>query len=496
MSIPLSRSVVLLGAVLLLVAPAAMWAADGAYVHEGPSLRAPGSVDALSGSRTGTLETIARDFLEQRVGELGLVDGDLAQLEITSSNVTAHTQVGHVYFQQVQSDIPVFGAVANVNVAADGRVLSVGNRLLPDLESAVNQPVPTLGAVSAAEAALLHLDHETGVAVRRSKDDARRHTTLTSGGVTTGDVAARLTWLPVSKVDVRLTWEIEAHFAATANAWQIFVDAHTGEVLHKIDLVVHDEFGPNPGGLIAGTPVVDGKAAGTTVLPSLERTPVAKGGAGAQYEVFEMPAEYPYENNDPTTPADDVDPADPDGGRSVVVDPDDDTASPFGWHDTDGTPAPSSPSPRATTSTPTSTAPTATPRPGQPARRRCRPRLHRRAGAARPDQRRPTAYGPASVVNLFYWNNIIHDVFYRTASTRRRATSRRTTSATAAPARLGQRRGPGRQRHQQRQLRHAVRRLEPAHADVHLDRAQPGPRRRSSTTASSSTSTATASPTA
>ena len=116
-------------------------------------------------------------------------------------------------------------------------------------------------------------------------------------------------------------------------------------------------------------------------------------------------------------------------------------------------PGRSSPSPAATTSTPTPTVDAnnvadagSDPDGGAGLRLRLRPR---------PD-RRPARYRPAAIVtNLFYWNNIVHDVTYgygfdeaagqlpgeqlrqRRARQRRRA-----------------RRGPGRQRHQQRELRH------------------------------------------
>ena len=59
------------------------------------------------------------------------------------------------------------------------------------------------------------------------------------------------------------------------------------------------------------------------------------------------------------------------------------------------------------------------------------------------------------------------------------ATSRSTTTGAAASATTPCGGGAGRRRHQQRELRHAAGRPAAAHADVHLDQPEPGPRRRS-----------------
>jgi len=78
----------------------------------------------------------------------------------------------------------------------------------------------------------------------------------------------------------------------------------------------------------------------------------------------------------------------------------------------------------------------------------------------------PSAYRPAAVTNLFYWNNIMHDVMYgygfdemsgnfqvnNYGGARRRATWRQ---------RRRPRGGPGRERDEQRQLRDANRRQRP-----------------------------------
>ena len=390
-----------LSAALLMVSSPMM--AGERYIHQGETLRAPGSLEALSSARPGEPQAIAKDFVSQRTTDLGLVAGDVGEAEVSYTSHSKSSGVSHVYLQQQLAGIPVLGAILNINVAADGRVVSLGNRFMPGLGSSVNDATPSITALQAADAAVGHL--ELGVqpafAARTAKPDARRHTVLNDGGISAGDVPVQLIWYPRAAHDVRLAWHVELEITETANWWQIYVDAHTGEVLGKDDLVVHDTFGELPAGEKARRV---NQAAAKAEAPAQVSSPA--------YEVFAMPAEYPYENNDPTNGGDDVPAGDPDGGRSVVVDPADATASPFGWHDTDGTAGAEFTTPQ-----------------GNNAHAYIDADANNVPDAGEPDggagldftgalvaldliNDSPADYKPAAAVNLFYWNNIIHDVFY------------------------------------------------------------------------------------
>ncbi len=380
------------------------------YIHQGPSLAEAGVIEPLSAPRSGAPVDIASSFVEQHVNQLGLTPADLAEAVVSDSYRTEVSGLSHVYLQQVWQDIVVERAILNVNVARDGRILSLGNRFLSNLSGSTNGPTPSFGAVEAARLAItaIDLDAPPSLQVLQAKPEGSRHTLLGDGDVSASDIPAQLVWLPVSATDVRLAWKVELDIIATSNLWQIYVDAHSGDILDKVDLVIHDAW---------GDPAPQGKAAEGTaprrssqVFASPNRD---KGAGGASYAAFEIPAEYPYENNDPSDPGDDVPPGDAEGGRVTVVDPADATASPFGWHDTDGTAGaeftiPQGNNVHAYLDRDANNVPDA----GEP------------DGGASLDftgalvpldliNDGPTAYGAASAVNLFYWNNIIHDVLYQ-----------------------------------------------------------------------------------
>ena len=168
---------------------------------------------------------------------------------------------------------------------------------------------------------LVVVDREAGPA---------RETTVSDGGISQAAIPAELVWLPLDSGAVRLAWTVEIDQTDGLHFWVISVDAATGAILRADDRIVHDDIGA-----LAG--VVARHADPVVVAP--EQTV----DDGSSYRVFPIPSESPS-----------------DGERALVTNPASATASPFGWHDTDGAAGPRSPAPGATTSTPTPTGTTTT----------------------------------------------------------------------------------------------------------------------------------------
>jgi extracellular elastinolytic metalloproteinase len=121
---------------------------------------------------------------------------------------------------------------------------------------------------------------------------------------------------------------------------------------------------------------------------------------GSSYRVFALPVESPIHAS-PPSPAD---------GRVLVNEPADALASPFGWHDTNGAAGAEFTVTRGNNvHAYTDTNNDGVPDPGSDP-----------DGGAGLDfdfpldlTQGPATYAPASVTNLFYWNNITHDLLYR-----------------------------------------------------------------------------------
>lgn len=197
-----------------------------------------GAGGRLTGPNTGAPRDIALRYLEEQKQELGFTGADLKDVVVTSELVGEHSGVTQVYLQQRFRGIPVNGAVANVNIAADGSVISVGVSFICDLTPAIRSSSGGRTPSDAALAAALDakLAPTQPFTVIESRGGARQETILSDGGVASGRVTASLVYQAVGPREVRLGWLVDLE-AAAGGHWLIVVDAGTGEVIHSFDLV-------------------------------------------------------------------------------------------------------------------------------------------------------------------------------------------------------------------------------------------------------------------
>jgi hypothetical protein len=344
------------------------------------------AVMAIGSSATGAKKPDAVDValthVQKNARALGLRRSDLRGLRVSDRVTSRHTGVTHVYLQQVHRGIDVASAMMTVNVTKRGKVLSVGNRFVPNLvAAAAGQQVRD--ATEATLAAARHVGLKPkGLRALKRGTDAARETVLSSAGISRSPLRAQLMWHQLREDSLRLAWNVFIDEADGQHAWTIFVDAQNGSVLAAQDEVVHDN-AEDVSNAIARTSDVSAAAA---ILPA---TTVAD---GSSYRVYELAKESPS-----------------DGDRTLVSEPASALASPFGWHDTNGVSGAEffltrGNNVHAYTDRDNNniTDPGSDP-----------------IGGAGLDfdfpldlDDRPFDYKDAAVTNLFYWNNVVHDLLY------------------------------------------------------------------------------------
>ncbi len=328
----------------------------------------------------GPASRAALEYVQRHKQDFGLTGSDIREISVSSEVASAHNGITHVYLQQRHRGIDVHNGLLTVNVRGDGRVLSAGSRFVARIASLAGGQSARKAAREAAVAAAGHLKLAPSKEIRAiaRKGGRQEATTLSDGGIAARPIEAKLVWMPVGKA-VRLAWSVEIEERGGEHWWVAFVDAETGKSLGQDDLVVHDD-----AAAIAGA--VARPAGAPAALPSFADVD------GAAYNVFAAPAESPS-----------------DGDRILVTGAADPAASPLGWHDTDGVT-------------------------GAEFTRTRGNNVHAYTdldadNVADPDSDPdgggaltfdfpldltlgPATYRPAAVTNLFYWNNVVHDVTF------------------------------------------------------------------------------------
>lgn len=357
------------------------------------SLNQPGVIKFLTPPTAGTPMNIVRGLIQERHDDLALTAVDVASTGYVVSDMyqSSHNGVTHVYLQQAYNGIRVFNAYINSNVMPDGSVLNLTSSFIPDLRQAINTTEPILSAAQAVNAAAAYhgLTITEALTVQEEIGGAAQAVVFSTGGISLEPIPAKLVYQPISINQVRLAWDVEIYTLNAQNYWNMRLDAQTGELLSIHDYVVHDHWGLDEGGTHAVA--THNEAAHTESSAPATRPFVTDTLVPESYRVFAVPVESPSH-----------------GTRTLELNPYDPTASPFGWHDTDGVAGAEFTITRgnnvhADTDLDANNVPDGNSPDG---------------GASLvfdfpfDDTNDPSTYRPFAVTNLFYWNNIVHDVAY------------------------------------------------------------------------------------
>ena len=241
------------------------------------------------------------------VDEKGFSAEDFQQYRLADEVFSQKSGLTHWYIQQQYNGIDIHNAV--LNATFDGQELKLrGNRMIPRLANRIKQTAPTLGMSDALSHALEALDIEnktiSSIDWKPSLPGNKWMANLPE--ISAEPIVATLKYLLVEDV-VALTWEISILTQDGHHWWALRLDATTGALLDRNDWVIHCDFGHAH--TSHGAKPYEVEAMAAAPLPMLP----------AQYRVFPLPVESPNHGN-----------------RSLLVNPSDSTSSPFGWHDVNG----------------------------------------------------------------------------------------------------------------------------------------------------------------
>ena len=348
-------------------------------------------------SNKGAVPRVALEHLKKNKQALQLSDEDLADVVLSSESSSKKSGLRHLYLQQRYQGIEIHNAITNVSLTKDEQVVQMGNRFEKQLAKKVKAKGAKMTAQAAVAAAAKHLNLslKQPLSVQRKGDETSEAVLFSKGGISLEPIPAHLVYQPMSDGSLRLAWEVTIYELDAHNWWNVRVDAATGEFLDKDNMVSHCEF-DNNGPL--GVPFLDNSAyAQAAVTKSFNfATVMASTSAGATYNVYAMPFESPSH-----------------GPLALRTGADaDKKASPAGWH-TAG-------SQSYTTTRGNNVYAYEDPDNTGYAYASVPSTLYSPDGGSSlsfnfpvDPTKQPEVNRDAAITNLFYWNNVIHDVWYQ-----------------------------------------------------------------------------------
>ena len=331
-------------------------------INGGQDILTPYTVLATSGGLTPASPRGASEagmsFLRRHSGAFGLTRADLS-LELTDRVVTKQTGIIHEYYRQThaKTDLPVFYTQAQFH-SQNGRLL-LANVGLASIANASVATAPAIGADRALIAAAQFLGLSAGsVTVTNIRRAGLRQRVTINADVLERPAEAEFGFLSVGPDALEPVWFISDAWLKAGPLYDLTVSA-------------------------AARTFADGPQA--RVMTALNND------ADGSYRVYEAPVESPIHTS----------PGPPSDARVVVIDPEDSTASPSGWFDA-GTSLMDGNNVRACADRNGNNGCDS----GQPT---CPGQICDFPVDFSAD---PSSYTDAAIANLFYWNNVIHDVQY------------------------------------------------------------------------------------
>jgi hypothetical protein len=166
---------------------------------------------SLTGSSTAPAKDIAMNFLMQNLNLFNLSTQDMIELKIILEAKAKNSGVTYLSIQQQVNSMDVFGAVININIDKEGRILNINGELIPGIHDIVNTDIPILSEQEAIEKA------------SSSAHIINMRYTKVYG----------LVYFPLSLQEARLAWNVLVEDADSQNVYQTIVDAIDGTVLFR-----------------------------------------------------------------------------------------------------------------------------------------------------------------------------------------------------------------------------------------------------------------------
>ncbi|PKA83874.1 extracellular elastinolytic metalloproteinase [Ulvibacter sp. MAR_2010_11] len=349
-----------------------------------------GLVFVFAGQIMAQKTTQSIDDQLQQLRENSKITQEDVKWEITNETVSRVGNVSHIYYRQTLNGLQIYGTESGVHTLPNGKVISASNHFINNaVNRAVGSSTPALTAVQAVQSAASQLNYnitET-LSVISKKKGVSQESLISDGGISLSPIPAKLMYQLNQNDELVLVWDISIQEKSQQDWWSMRVDAASGVIVDKVNWMLSCAFEHDHSD---DAEVIDYNANLFDIPNYNELVANANSGCNECYEVFAMPIESPYY-----------------GSRTVETFASNAIASPFGWHDTNGAAGAEFTVTRGNNvnAYEDGNNPGYQPDGGASLYFVGYPFSQIYSGA--------NQYEDAAITNLFYWNNIIHDLLYQ-----------------------------------------------------------------------------------
>ena len=342
----------------------------------------------LSSQSIFSQNTVVDQNLQIIATQEGLAPADVSDYVINNTHRSKRSDLNHFYLLQRFDGIEIYETQSSIHTRTDNSLFRYNSAFLSDIAGRISTTSASLSHSDAIQRVIESFGYDDSQLPSETENMGGREEAkiFAPGSISLDDIPIKLMYYQTDAGQLRLCYDLIINETDYSDWWSLKVDANTGEIVDQVNWVVECNFDHDNEGHHICTDdhtctKYTNKQRNTTNLSSMT----------GSYNVFAEPVESPNH-----------------GSRSIIADPSDPIASPFGWHDTDGVDGPES------TLTVGNNVNAQEDENGN------------NGNGFSPDGGAnlvfdfpvdftlpPADSREASLTNLFYWNNLTHDIWYQ-----------------------------------------------------------------------------------
>lgn len=266
----------------------------------------------INAQKTSDIE-LAKRTLAENFDQYGLDINAIQDYLVSDHYVSSYHNATHLYLWQTYNKVPVYNGLITIGIQND-EIYNIQSNAVRALSLKIDEKEMLLNAEEAIKAAGEQLGYPNNESFNLISSDRENSYLYEAPSFSFTNVPIYLCYDLNEKGLYELAWKVDLDVPGS-DFWSVRVSANDGRIISQNNYTLYCSFEEHSGHTHDHSCTNDYAKKGSNETNSA----LVNTFMGGTYKAYAAPAESP--NN---------------SGQTLIVDPADPIASPFGWHDTDG----------------------------------------------------------------------------------------------------------------------------------------------------------------
>ncbi|MGO2101880.1 MAG: T9SS-dependent M36 family metallopeptidase [Psychroflexus halocasei] len=252
-----------------------------------------------------------KDYLKRNASTEGLDFKDVDQLQLSSQHFSESLDADLIYMQQSLNGVPIYNAIGTFLVK-NQEVSLQSHNFTSSLNDKISNTSASLDVKEAINIAANYFQLDKNSETRIIESKTKNSYVLENNSISHEKILAQLVYQEIDNALV-LAWDISIYLKNTEHWWSFRLDASSGEIIDQNDWLLSCNFENHNHQKFLGLKKKKNQQKRSVLFQQSTLSD------NAQYRAFDITVESPNH-----------------GETSLLINPANVIASPYGWHDTDG----------------------------------------------------------------------------------------------------------------------------------------------------------------